>query len=139
MSFKNKLFKYWLPPVIWGALIFSGSTLKSASVSQVYTVDFIAHKTVHILEYAILGILIYRAIKIENINKKEAILYAIVITMFYGLTDEFHQSFTPTRTPRLRDVIIDTIGASGGIFIIWKLLPKAPKRLLNWAKKLDLL
>ncbi len=135
----KKIINFWAPPLIWGALIFSVSSTSVPQVSTSYTVDFTLHKLAHIIEYAILGILVYRALKEENISRKEAVIYAIIIAAFYGFTDEFHQSFTPHRTTRLRDVIIDTIGATAGILIVWKLLPKMPKRLLNWAKKLGLL
>ncbi len=134
-----KLLRFWLPPVIWGILIFSVSSTSVPQVSTVYTVDFTLHKLAHVFEYSMLGILIYRALIQENISRREAVVYSIIIAAFYGFTDEFHQSFTPHRTTRLRDVIIDTIGASGGILIVWKLLPKAPKKLLDWARKLDLL
>jgi VanZ family protein len=135
----KKFIMFYLPPIIWGMLIFSVSSTSVPSVSKSANVDFAFHKIAHLIEYAILGVLIYRALIQENISKKEAVIYAIIITAFYGFTDEFHQSFTPHRTTRLRDVIIDTIGASTGILVIWKLLPKAPEKLLIWAKKLDLL
>lgn len=135
----KKYLKFWLPPIIWGALIFSGSGAPSITVSQVYWLNFSAHKITHLIEYAVLGILLYRALKEEKISKKEAVVYAVVICAFYGFTDEFHQSLTPTREPRVRDMIIDTIGGTLGVLIVWKLLPKAPKKLLNWAEKLDLL
>ncbi len=135
----KKIINFWVPPVIWGALIFSVSSTSVPQVSTSYTVDFTIHKFAHIIEYAILGILIYRALIQEKISRREAVIYAIIIAAFYGFTDEFHQSFTPHRTTRLRDVIIDTIGATSGILIVWKLLPKTPKKLLNWAKKLGLL
>lgn len=135
----KKLLKFYLPPVVWGILIFSGSSVSAPSVSTNFTIDFAAHKLAHLIEYSILGILIYRSLRQENISQKEAVIYAIFISAFYGLTDEFHQSFTPHRTTRLRDVFIDTIGATGGILFIWKLLPKAPKKLTNLGKKLDLL
>ena len=134
----KKIINFWVPPVIWGALIFSVSSTSVPQVSTSYTVDFTIHKFAHIIEYAILGILIYRALIQEKISRREAVIYAIIIAAFYGFTDEFHQSFTPHRTTRLRDVIIDTIGATSGILIVWKLLPKTPKKLLNWAKKLGL-
>ncbi len=135
----KKILNFWAPPIIWGALIFSVSSTSVPQVSTSYTVDFTVHKLAHIIEYAILGILIYRALKEEKISRKEAVIYAIIIAAFYGFTDEFHQSFTPHRTTRLRDVIIDTIGATSGILIVWKLLPKTHPKLLNWAKKLGLL
>ncbi len=137
-TFKKLLF-FWLPPIVWGILIFSGSSVSVPSFSPVAWQDFVIHKTAHIIEYSILGILIYRAFKEEKISRKEAVIYAIRVAFFYGISDEFHQSFTPTRTPRLRDVIIYTIGAGIGVLIVWKLLPKAPKKLLIWGEKLGLL
>lgn len=134
-----KIVKYWLPPIIWGTLIFSVSSGGVPKVSPVYWQDFVAHKTGHIIEYAILAILIYRALIQGRISKVGALFLAILICGIYGFTDEFHQVFTPGREPKLRDVVIDIIGATGGVFIVWKLLPKAPKKLLTWGEKLDLL
>jgi len=133
------LIKFWLPPLVWGIAIFSVSANTVAKVSPIYWQDFVAHKSGHIIEYSLLGILIYRALINEGVKKGEAILYAVLLCGFYGTTDEFHQSFTPGREPRVRDVLIDTIGALSGILIVWKLLPRAPKKLLHWAKRLDLL
>jgi len=135
----KKIVRFYLPIIIWGVLIYSISNTSVPQVSTAYVVDFTAHKFAHIVEYAILAILLYRALKEEEINKLEAVIYAIIITAFYGFTDEYHQSFTAGRTTRLRDVIFDTIGAGIGLLIIWKLLPKAPKKLSNLAKKLDLI
>ncbi|HWA52076.1 MAG TPA: VanZ family protein [Patescibacteria group bacterium] len=119
--------------------IFSGSSVSSPTVTNNVTVDFAAHKTAHVIEYAILAVLLFRALRQEKINVTEAVIYAILIAGFYGFTDEFHQSFTAHRTTRLRDVFIDTIGATAGVLIVWKLLPKMPKKLLDLAKKLDLI
>jgi len=56
----------------------------------------------------------------SDIEKKKAIWLSILIAFLYGLTDEFHQSFTPGREPRIRDVAFDTIGASLSMLLIWK-------------------
>jgi len=135
----KKVVKFWLPAVIWGAIIFSGSSRTTPVVSPVYWENYAVHKIAHILEYAVLGVLLYRALIQEKISKKEAVVYAIVVCGFYGFTDEFHQTLTPTREPRITDVIIDTIGGATGVLLVWKLLPKVNPKLLNWAKKLDLL
>jgi VanZ family protein len=139
MSPKMKaIVRYWLPPVIWGALIFSGSSVSTPSVSPVYWQNFVAHKIVHIIEYSILATLVYRGFINSGVSKKQAFIYAVIIAFIYGLSDEFHQSFTPHRDSRFRDVIIDTIGGSIGVYFVWKWLPKMRGKLLSWAKKLDL-
>lgn len=136
---KKRLFKYWLPVVLWSGVIFMFSSLPTNRTSQIYWQDFIVKKTAHIVEYAIFTLLLYRALKISGVEKKEAGVYSIILAVIYGMSDEFHQSFTPGREPTVRDVIFDTIGAVSIIYYIWKLLPKAPKRLRNWARKLELI
>ena len=107
--------------------------------TKIYWQDFIIKKTAHIIEYGILSALIYRALVEEKMSKKTAGLIAILVAMFYGITDEFHQSFTSGRQPKARDVVFDTIGATFAIYTIWKLLPKAPKKLVSLAKSFQLL
>jgi hypothetical protein len=135
----KKILEFWFPPIIWAILIFSFSSKSVPTTSEVYWQDFVIKKTAHIIEYAIFSVLIYRGFINSGVNQKQARLYSVLLAIIYALTDEFHQSFTPGRQPRIRDVIIDTIGAGLGIYSLWKLLPKAPLKLKNWAKKLQLI
>jgi len=136
---KQKFINLWLPPVLWAALIFWFSTLPTTPTSMIYWQDFIIKKSAHVFEYGIFATLLYRALKESGFSKRKAAFWAILTAVLYGVTDEFHQSFTPGREPRFRDVIFDTIGASLAIFSIWKALPKAPTRLKSWAKSFQLL
>ena len=126
-----KLLKYWLPPILWGLIIFSFSSLQVGSSNEIYWKDFVIKKTAHIVEYSILAVLLYRAMIGSDIEKKKAIIFAILIVSLYGFTDEFHQSFSPGREPRIRDVIIDTIGGALGVLTFSKVLEKYPK----WKEK----
>jgi hypothetical protein len=129
----------WLPVILWGAVIFSFSSIQTTQVSEIHWEDFIVKKLAHIVEYAILSFLLYRALKESGVNKKTAGLSAICICFLYGISDEFHQSFTPGREPAFRDVIFDTIGASLAIYSIWNVLPKAPPKLKNLLTNLRVL
>ena len=124
----------WLPVVIWAFVIFLFSSFPTTRASEIHWKDFIVKKTAHIVEYAILSTLIYRALKESGADRKKAGIYAIFFSVIYGFTDEFHQSFTSGREAKLRDVIFDTIGSVGSIYFLWRLLPKAPKKLKSWAK-----
>lgn len=130
--------KLWLPAILWAVVIFLFSSYPTAQASEIEWRDFVVKKTYHLIEYAILATLLYRAFKESGIEKRKAGIYSIIFAALYGASDELHQSFTPGRDARLRDVIIDTIGASVAIYIIWKQLPKAPKKLKRWAAKLQL-
>jgi hypothetical protein len=135
----GKILKFWGPVLIWAGIIFLFSARPVIPASQIFWKDFIVKKTAHVVEYAILASLIYRALKESGVSKYNAGLWAIFFSVVYGLTDEFHQSFTPGREPRVRDVFFDTIGAILSIYSIWNLLPKAPQKLRSWAKRLHLI
>lgn len=131
----QKIFNLWMPPALGAVVIFLFSTLPTVKTFEFYWWDFVVKKSAHIIEYGILSTLLYRAFINSGFDKKKAATYSILISVFYGITDEYHQGFTPGREPKLRDVGFDTIGASLAIYLIWKYLPKAPKKLKNWAGK----
>ena len=140
---KNKVtngttLRFWLPPILWGLVIFSFSSFPVGSAAEIYWKDFIVKKTAHIVEYGILATLLYRAIVNSDVEKRKAMWVSILIAFLYGLTDEFHQSFIPGREPRIRDVIIDTIGASIFIYGFVKNISKLPKKIKEFAKKFNI-
>ncbi len=70
------------------------------------------------LEYAILYLLLFRSFYSTNLKKmgsQKKFIYPLIIAVLYAASDEFHQTFVPTREGRLRDVIIDT----GGIVLMY--------------------
>lgn len=70
-------------------------------------------KVVHIIEYGILYLFVwYAIIKTTAYNKLEAFALALMVTVLYGLTDEFHQIFVIDRTARLADVVADGVGGA---------------------------
>lgn len=117
MQKAKKLTKFWLPVILWALIIFFFSNRPSIYTVDFYLGDFLLKKSAHIVEYAIFGILVFRAFLSHDIDKKKALLISIVIASFYGITDEFHQSFISGRTATIRDTIIDTIGAIIGVNI----------------------
>lgn len=135
----KRIITLWLPPILWAVVIFLFSSYPTKQASEIYWKDFVVKKTGHIVEYAIFASLLYRGFKETGVRKRNASIFAIFLSIIYGASDEFHQSFTPGREPTVRDVIFDTIGASFAIYTIWNLLPKAPKRLKKWAKNLQIL
>jgi len=132
----QKIANYWVPPILWCLVIFLFSSHPTGRTSTIDWQDFAVKKLAHIAEYGILASLLYRAFRKTNFNRARSAFYSLLITVGYGMSDEIHQMFTPGREPRARDVIFDTIGALLAVTILWKILPKAPKKLLSWAEKL---
>lgn len=130
-----KLIKYWFPVVVWAGVIFMFSSFPTGTATKIVWTDFVLKKTAHIVEYGVFTMLTYRALINNGVLAKNAALWAILLATLYGFSDEYHQSFTPGREPRVRDVGFDTIGAVLAIYLIWNTLPKAPERLRGWAKR----
>lgn len=130
---------YWLPPIVWGAVIFSFSSFPTPKTSEIYWQDFLVKKTAHLIEYGILACLLYRAFRNNGLTNTKAGVLAIIVVFFYGATDEFHQRFTPGREPRIRDVLIDTGSSVLVILAILNWLPKAPEKVKDWARKIEML
>lgn len=107
-------FARWLPVFLWALVIFVLSSIETVVVSQFFIWDFIAKKTVHVAEFAILFSLIFRAT-----NGKWALTF--VLTLSYAISDEYHQSFVPGRTAAVYDLGFDTTGSNIAAYLIWKL------------------
>lgn len=105
------ILSYWLPPFIWMGIIFYMSSQKSVAMTTNVTTDFVTFKTLHMVEYALLFFLFYRAFQsLKYIQKNLYEVYAFSIAIFYSLTDELHQLNIPTRQGRLRDILFDIAG-----------------------------
>jgi VanZ family protein len=44
---------------------------------------------------------------------------AVAITIAYGASDEWHQSFVPGRTPELGDFVVDGLAATVVVLTAW--------------------
>jgi len=112
MKQKIKFFAlYYLPIILWAALIFKFSSGTIPIASTVYWQDFAVKKTGHVLLFGVLAVLIYRGLINTGIDKKKAIIWSIALSTLYGASDEFHQMFVQGREARIRDVFIDGMGA----------------------------
>jgi VanZ family protein len=72
-------------------------------------------KVAHVCLYFPLAFLFYLSLNRSGI-KKYVFLATVILTFFYGITDEFHQSFVPGRDSSFGDVIADLAGALLGGF-----------------------
>ncbi|MFS8085037.1 MAG: VanZ family protein [Acidobacteriota bacterium] len=127
----QRLWRYG-PLIIWAALIFIGSSnllaasntsmflvrplhwlLPQASDTTLRVLHFIARKAGHFSEYAVLALLAARAFRTSPRELLRARWFwaSLLLAIAYSLTDEFHQSFVPSRTASIYDSMIDSLGA----------------------------
>lgn len=140
MNFRQNLrlfFTYWLPFILWAVIIFSFSSNPTVKTSEIHWQDFVIKKTAHVAEYFIFSLLLFRALRQSKLVDKEAILIVIIVAFLYGMSDEFHQSFTPGREPKIRDVLIDTGGSLLFFIFLYKIAPRS-KKLTKLTKMLKL-
>ena len=142
--------KYWLPLLIWLAVIFVDSTdLMSAEHTSRFIVPillwlkpgmtpetlrsilFAMPKCAHVSEYAILALLLWRALRSGSaLRAKISMLFGGVLLgcAVVAASDEFHQSFVKSRTSSVRDVLLDIAGALIGLLICASFANRHPKK-----------
>ena len=84
-------------------------------------------KVGHAIEYFVLGLLMINLFIKLPIHFKKAILYSIILTMFYAASDEFHQLFISGRSGELKDILLDSMSGTLGIMAYVKLYSKRTK------------
>jgi len=147
---------YWLPPALWMAVImWLSSDVGSAEHTEHWLVPILrmlapwaapaqlealhglARKGGHLLEYAVLGALWFRAlVRGRGLNPRPAAWIAFAISLGWAILDEAHQSLVPTRTASGTDVAIDGIGtllALGVARLGWRGTADRATALLLWA------
>jgi VanZ family protein len=148
--------KYWLPLLIWLGVIFVASTdLMSAEHTSRFFVPillwlkpgmapetirsilFAMRKCAHLSQYAVLALLFWRAFRRGSaIRGKMSILFGAVLLgcAVFAASDEFHQSFVKSRTPSVRDVLLDIAGASLGLLIGVSFAHRRPTKIRSTAQ-----
>ncbi len=101
-----KTLLFWIPSILWMSLIFYFSSQSTTQIGILGTPRFIFFKSLHLLEYSILFLTYFFATK--------SVKLSLLLVFLFASTDEYHQSFTPTRTPKLTDIVIDLTGAGLG-------------------------
>jgi VanZ family protein len=106
----------WLPVVLYAALIFVGSSIPGDAVQLKITLH---DKLIHATEYAGFAFLLGRAFGARRW------WLAILVGVAFGVSDEFHQTFTPHRSGNdLGDITADAIGSTIGALAAKLLRPR---------------
>jgi len=121
-----RVLRSWLPVVLWAAVILSASNDHFSSHETaswlspffgegLYILNVAIRKLAHVVVYAILGALAWRA--------ERRLLIAMVVGALVAITDEAKQSTTLLRSGSPWDVLLDLCGAWLGTLVArraWK-------------------
>ena len=127
--------KNWWPVVAWMSVIFLFSTdpfsdsntssllspllsslMPSITSEKIDWIHEIVRKLAHWSEYFILAHLLLGAItgQFPLWKRSRHLFWSLVVAILYAASDEWHQSFVPSRSPSSLDVLIDGLGAICG-------------------------
>ncbi len=144
MNSSRDLIKYWLPVILFACFIFWMSTetfssehtfsvvraiinflAPQLSGAEVDLIHAVIRKIAHVVEYLILGFLLFRAFRGHSSVwwRWRWFFLASIVVLLWAAGDELHQSFVSSRTGSIVDVGIDTFGGILGQFTsgVWKL------------------
>ena len=105
---------YWLPVILYCVLIFIQSSYPATqSIPRFPHAD----KLVHTGAYTLLGFLFFRAFQTTRIQKGILllVLFSALASSLYGISDEIHQFFVPSRTASIADALADVAGSILGV------------------------
>jgi hypothetical protein len=108
----SRVLSAWLPVVAWAGLIFTLSSIPDLGTG-LGGWDLLLRKLAHTAEYAVLGLLLMRALG------QAAVAFAFGVA--YAVTDEIHQAFVPGRQGAPLDVLIDAAGVAIGVLLALRL------------------
>ncbi|HEX7705844.1 MAG TPA: VanZ family protein [Thermoanaerobaculia bacterium] len=128
---------YWAPPFLWAAAILwaSGDSFSTGATggwmervlgpALAPAANITIRKLAHLIEYAILALLVWRAIEAELKHPERRRLTLIVTpmlaTLAVAVTDEVLQGLSRTRSGSLWDVLLDVTGGALALAIVTRL------------------
>jgi len=100
----------WLWPPLVMAVIFALSAQPDLSTG-LGMADLVARKIAHAGIYALLCACWWRVAIALGVPVPRAVAVALLVSIAYGISDEWHQSFVAGRSGSGLDVVIDAVGA----------------------------
>jgi VanZ family protein len=113
-----KVLVRWMAVIVWMGVIFALSAIPSLASPFEPIYDFILRKLAHVTVYLVLTLLVYGALRPHMARSPRAWLLAMLVTVLYACSDEWHQSFVPGREGTVRDVAIDGLGVMGACLLL---------------------
>ncbi|HSX39866.1 MAG TPA: VanZ family protein [Candidatus Saccharimonadales bacterium] len=110
----------WAPSIILCGFIFYWSSVPGAEINSLQLGDETLHRVVHYSLFFLLCLFFY--IPTKSFKK------AVLLTIAYAFSDEFHQRYVPRRSSSLEDIYVDTFGALSAA-ILWSTFQTLYKKL----------
>src|SRR5512144_69151 len=138
ISSSTRITHYWIPVLVMLLVQYTFSTnafssdetsrfivpllivlLRNPTSEQLMFWHHVIRKAAHVTEYCILGLLVYRAFKVDVAKPSSVGILTVMFVAVAATMDEFHQSFVPSRGSSVYDVGWDCIGGLIAIMLLW--------------------
>jgi len=108
----------WMPLLAWMGLIFYLSAQPDLPHPDIGLAGLVLSSGAHAFVFGVLAVLWLRILG----ERRHAVLVALVLTMLYAFSDEFHQLFVPGRYADPWDLLCDGVGAvlALGLWLVWQ-------------------
>jgi len=130
---QNRFVWYHLPAIGWAIVIFIASSIPNASLPPI-GVEY-EDKWTHLLIFGVFGFLVARSFFVLTRPRwlwQNFWLFAILVGIVYGISDEFHQLFVPGRYSDVWDALADAIGTILGVVVFLVFFKKRLKRNMKF-------
>ena len=104
---RRPLIYLWLPLLAWMGLIYFLSAQPDLPHPDTGWLSLVLSNGAHAFVFGVLAILWVRVL----VGRRHAWLIALLLTLLYALSDEFHQTFVPGRYADPWDLLFDALGA----------------------------
>jgi hypothetical protein len=118
------------------SVVFPGYESFSNSVKAVMLNDLnnFIRKTAHFALFFSMSAVFYAFFTVMTKMYLISGALSVAVNFIYAVIDEYHQSFVPGRTPLVKDVFIDTVGAVFGVIFCFMIIASI-KLILSKRKK----
>ncbi len=112
---ENKRYISIILTLVLAIEIFLVSSIPGSKTTDIHSplIPIIYHFSV----YFLLNFFLFFSIKGKKEMSSTYIITALILSLVYAISDEFHQSFVPMRSPDLNDILTDSIGLSISVLL----------------------
>jgi VanZ family protein len=89
--------------------------------------NILFRKSAHIFVFDVLSFLFFNCLE----PQRYSYILAWVLTVIYASFDEWRQSFIPGRVAALKDVMLDSFGAIGALFLVYLIVKRRKVHLFS--------
>ena len=115
----KKFILYHFPAIVYAVAIIMLSSIPGVRLPELGLLR--ADKLLHFLEYALFAVLIFRSF--SELLKRHGFRYVIISSfsfiMIFAILDEFYQGYIPGRDSDAADALLDVLGATLILLLLW--------------------